>query len=71
MSDEESSGATRWKQIADVCWNVLNRPAHERAAIVEEACVGDADLRREVESLAAQGAKPSRDCAAEASALES
>ena len=59
MSDEASSGAERWRQIEDICWNVLNRPAHERASLVEEACVGDPDLRGEVESLlAVQSAVP-------------
>jgi hypothetical protein len=59
MTDEASSGAERWRQVGDICWNVLNRPAHERASIVDEACVDDPDLRREVESLlAVQSAVP-------------
>jgi serine/threonine-protein kinase len=59
MGDAESSGATRWRQIEDVCWTVLNRPNDERGAILDEACAGDPDLRREVESLlAVQSAVP-------------
>jgi serine/threonine-protein kinase len=59
MSDEESSGAERWRQIQDVCWNVLNRPVHERGSILDEVCAGDPDLQREVESLlAVQSAVP-------------
>src|SRR5262245_297285 len=51
MSDEE--GARRWRQVEDICWNLLERPAHERASIVEAACAGDPELQREVESLLA------------------
>jgi eukaryotic-like serine/threonine-protein kinase len=59
MSDKALSGAERWRQIEDACWNVLNQPVHERASILEEACAADPDLRREVESLlAVQSAVP-------------
>ena len=59
MSGEASSGAERWRQIEEICWNVLDRPIDERDAIVDEACAGDPDLRCEVESLlAVQSAVP-------------
>ena len=59
MSGKASSGAQRWRQIEDICWNVLNRPLHERASILEEGCAADPELRREVESLlATQSAVP-------------
>jgi serine/threonine-protein kinase len=59
MSDNGASGAERWRQVEDICWSVLNRPVHERASLLEEACAADSDLRREVESLlAVQSAVP-------------
>jgi eukaryotic-like serine/threonine-protein kinase len=59
MSDDASSDTERWRQIEEICWTVLNRPVHERGSLVEEACAGDFDLQREVESLlAVQSAVP-------------
>ena len=45
--------AERWKQIDEVFDAALERDEAERASFLEEACAGDADLRREVESLLA------------------
>ncbi len=46
--------AERWKQIDEVFDAALERGgAAGRAAFLDEACAGDADLRREVESLLA------------------
>ena len=43
----------RWQEIERLYHAVLNRPAPERASFLASACDGDADLRREVESLLA------------------
>ena len=43
----------RWLRVKDVFQGALIRPAHERAAFLDEACAADAELRREVESLLA------------------
>jgi len=43
----------RWHRIEDVYHAALERSAVERAAFVGEICRGDAELRREVESLLA------------------
>ena len=39
--------------VESLCLEALSRDARERAAFLDEACGGDADLRREVESLLA------------------
>jgi serine/threonine protein kinase len=44
----------RWKQIEKLYHAVLQREAARRDAFLDEACVGDEVLRREVESLLAQ-----------------
>src|SRR6476660_7856621 len=43
----------RWRQINDLFQSAAERAPEERAAFLEEACHGDQDLRREVESLIA------------------
>ncbi|MCA1613157.1 MAG: serine/threonine-protein kinase [Acidobacteria bacterium] len=43
--------AERWKQIDEVFDAALERGGGERASYLDEACAGDAELRREVESL--------------------
>jgi serine/threonine protein kinase/Tol biopolymer transport system component len=45
----------RWQQIDRLCRSALQQEPSQRAAFVEEACAGDEVLRREVESLLAQG----------------
>jgi len=40
----------RWRRVEEVYHSALERPAAERAAFLDEACL-DPDLRREVESL--------------------
>jgi serine/threonine protein kinase len=45
--------ANRWKQIKEVYDRVLDLSGDERQSILAAACAGDADLRREVESLLA------------------
>ncbi len=45
--------AERWQRVKDVFQAALDRHGDERAAYLEEACAGDADSRREVESLLA------------------
>jgi serine/threonine protein kinase/predicted ATPase len=41
----------RWQQIESLCHDTLDRKPDERARFLDAACGGDADLRREVESL--------------------
>ncbi len=41
----------RWQQVNDLYYAALERNTAERAALLDEACVSDAELRREVESL--------------------
>jgi serine/threonine protein kinase len=43
--------ATRWKQIETVFEQALDLGTEERLAFLEQACNGDEELRREVESL--------------------
>jgi hypothetical protein len=43
----------RWQKVEAVLQAALDRPVREREAFVAEACSGDADLGREVSSLAA------------------
>ena len=46
----------RWAAVDRLYHAALARPVRERAAFLAEACAGDEELRREVESLLAQGA---------------
>ena len=41
----------RWQQITSIFQAALERPAGERAAFVNERCVGDEDLRHEVQEM--------------------
>jgi hypothetical protein len=43
----------RWKQIDQLLDSALQREANQRSAFLEQACAGDEELRREVESLLA------------------
>src|SRR5262245_9570413 len=43
----------QWKRIEQVFEEVIETPAEERPVLLEQACGGDGDLRREVESLLA------------------
>src|SRR5262249_40719185 len=43
----------RWRQIEGLYQTAWERDAAERAAFLDEACAGDEELRREVESLLA------------------
>jgi serine/threonine protein kinase len=43
----------RWRQIESLYYTALERDATERGAFLIEACAGDDELRREVESLLA------------------
>jgi eukaryotic-like serine/threonine-protein kinase len=44
----------RWQVVKQLCNAALDREACERAAFLAQACQGDEELRREVESLLAQ-----------------
>ena len=41
----------RWEQVEKPCQVALELKENQRAAFLEQACAGDAELRREVESL--------------------
>ncbi len=41
----------RWEQVEKICQSALELEESRRAAFLEQACAGDAELRREVESL--------------------
>src|SRR5208283_6140500 len=47
----------RWEQVAQLYRAALERAGSERSAFLREACAGDEDLRREVESLLAYEGK--------------
>jgi hypothetical protein len=53
MSVQPSAVPDRWGQVEKICSKALDLPAGERASLLDEACAGDPDLRREVESLLA------------------
>jgi len=44
-------GDARWEKVEQIYNAALERPEAERAAFLGEACGGDEDLRRELESL--------------------
>ena len=44
----------RWRQIENLCHATMALQSEDRAAFLTQACAGDDDLRREVESLIAQ-----------------
>lgn len=46
--------AQRWRQIEELYHAVLKYGPGERVAFLEEACVGNAELRSQVETLLAQ-----------------
>ena len=50
----------RWRQVEEVYHTALEFEPKARAAFLETACEGDQELRREVESLIAQGDSDSR-----------
>jgi serine/threonine protein kinase/Tol biopolymer transport system component len=47
----------RWEQVAQIFSAALEREGSERSAFLGEACAGDEELRREVESLLAREGK--------------
>ena len=68
---------TQWQQVEEVYHAVLALPLDKRTAYLEQACAGDATLRREVESLLGYDAQaadfikqPAVDFAAQAFAEE-
>lgn len=46
-----------YERLAELFERAVNTPEHERARLVEEACAGQPDLRRELEYLLAQEAE--------------
>src|SRR5947208_10505466 len=49
----------RWRQIEDLYDSAAIRTPEERGPFLDQACAGDAELRREVQSLLAHGDTPS------------
>ena len=47
----------RWQQVEQIYHSALERGESQRASFLKEACAGDEELRREVESLLAQQAE--------------
>jgi eukaryotic-like serine/threonine-protein kinase len=47
----------RWRRVEEIFYEALDHPPAERAALVEAACGGDAELREEIESLLAAHAE--------------
>lgn len=47
----EPAASERWQRVKTIFLEALDRPEAERCAIIEGACGGDADLRKEVASL--------------------
>ena len=41
----------RWEQVEKICQAALELEESQRAAFLDQACAGDAELRQEVESL--------------------
>jgi eukaryotic-like serine/threonine-protein kinase len=41
----------RWEQVEKLCQAALELEVNQRAAFLKQACAGDEELRREVESL--------------------
>lgn len=56
--DPSSLDAKRWRQISGVLHDALDLPPNQRKAFLDTACVGDGDLRSEVESLIAASERP-------------
>ncbi|MHC4137625.1 MAG: protein kinase domain-containing protein [Planctomycetota bacterium] len=50
--------AESWDNLKDIFSSVLERPPNERAAYLDKACHGDADLRAEVEAMVAAHEAP-------------
>ena len=48
----------RWRQVSRVFQSTLEQSPARRAAFLADACRGDSDLRREVESLLAREQSP-------------
>ena len=40
-----------WQRVKEILHGAMDLPAQERAAFLDQACAGDAEVRREVESL--------------------
>ena len=43
----------RWRQVEQIYHSTLEREESQRSSFLKEACAGDEELRREVESLLA------------------
>ncbi len=57
--DRPPTAAERWERVDEILGRALDCPEAERPALLDEACAGDLELRREVEELlAAEAAAP-------------
>src|SRR5688572_13504587 len=48
----------RWKRVVEVFDSAIDRDPTERSSFVDQACAGDADLRRQVDALLAEADRP-------------
>jgi hypothetical protein len=53
MNDESGDARKRWQQVNHICGEALEHDHEGRAAFLDRACGGDAELRGEVETLLA------------------
>jgi len=53
MNSDPAGEGKNWKRIEELYHEALSKPRAERSEFLEAACQGDAELRREVESLLA------------------
>jgi hypothetical protein len=53
MSSDSPGKRTNWKRVEELYNEALSKPPAERTQFLESVCQGDAELRREVESLLA------------------
>jgi hypothetical protein len=53
MNSDPAGEGKNWKRIKELYHEALSKPRAERSEFLEAACQGDAELRREVESLLA------------------
>ena len=52
-SEQGGQPSERWERIKQIFASALERDPSTRAAFLDGACAGDAEMRREVESLLA------------------
>src|SRR5271169_6512911 len=56
--NQDSPSADDFRRIREAFESALDRPPEERAAFLDQACLGDHALRREVDRMLAQSSIP-------------